>query len=342
MDEAEPSRDDETILAAETPQATAPECIPVSLKGFDTEEHARAFGNLVADYTRALSRYIDLAALDGITIAFDYNQALLDIDHGYETSRKLTPSEGIALGVAMTPAVMRAGVVKSHMLFHAGVLLPLEDENSEDYQQAIHTLAHECAHVEVTERIDRAFPGTILQKKYSDHRTALRWDVIRACWDEYAVTRICAQFGKQATEGYEETFIASLQQTRDRANELIKAFRLHGNVGQIAAEVYGTYGELMKFASCHLGNMAGLGLTLDDLPRTKEAIAGHWFEPHFERLNEACQALFEKYGKWNDATLFEAIGDLVEDVLADGGVFVSPMEDGQFYMNIPYRPETMP
>ncbi|WP_222598066.1 hypothetical protein, partial [Neisseria gonorrhoeae] len=126
-----------------------------------TEEHARTFGNLVATYVRALSRYIDMSALDGITIAADYAQALLELDRGYETNHKLTPSEGIALGVAMTPAVIRDGKVKSHILFNAGVLLPLEDDENEFFEQALHTLAHECAHVEVTERFNAAFPGIL-------------------------------------------------------------------------------------------------------------------------------------------------------------------------------------
>jgi hypothetical protein len=112
----------EGVAAAEIPPPTAPENISISLRGFDTEEHARAFGDLVATYVRSLSRYIDLTALDGITIAFDYAQALLELDRGYDTKHKLTPSEGIVLGVAMTPAVIRDGKIKSHMLFNAGVL----------------------------------------------------------------------------------------------------------------------------------------------------------------------------------------------------------------------------
>lgn len=72
-----------------------------------------------------LSAAIDLTTLDGITIAFDYAQALLELDRGYETKHKLTPSDGIVLGVAMTRAVIGDGMIKSHMLFNAGILLPL-------------------------------------------------------------------------------------------------------------------------------------------------------------------------------------------------------------------------
>ncbi|QHO77779.1 hypothetical protein ACH79_39430 [Bradyrhizobium sp. CCBAU 051011] len=76
------------------PRPTAREYFD-SLRGFDTEEHARAFGNLATTYVHTFSRYIDLAELDGIAIAPDYALALLQLNRGYETKHKLTPSEGI-------------------------------------------------------------------------------------------------------------------------------------------------------------------------------------------------------------------------------------------------------
>jgi hypothetical protein len=328
---------------AEIPPQTAPENISISLRGFDTEAHARAFGDLIANYVRALSSYIDLATLDGMTIASDYAEALLDLDRGYATSFKLTPSEGIVLGVAMTPAVIRDGKIKSHMLFNAGVLLPLEDEKNEFYEQALHTLAHECAHVEVTARFDAAFPSLLLQSKHPNAHAHYRWEVIQASWDEYAVTQICAPFGQRPTDSYEETFITALAQTRPRANALIKAFRLHGNLEQVTAEVYGAYGDLMKFASYHLGNMVGLGLTLDNLPKTRAALQDHWFEPFFEKLKQAYTDIATNYGIWMDRSAFEALGDLVDEIVADGGVIISGhRDDGGFYVHIPFTPETMP
>ncbi|MBR0995510.1 hypothetical protein JQ580_32845 [Bradyrhizobium japonicum] len=70
------------------------------------------------------------------------------------------------------------------MLFDSGVLLPLEDEKSEFFEQALHTLAHECAHVEVTGRFDTALPGILLQSKPGNAHAHYRWEIINACWDE--------------------------------------------------------------------------------------------------------------------------------------------------------------
>jgi hypothetical protein len=284
-----------------------------------------------------------MSALDGITIAADYAQALLELDRGYETHHKLTPSVGIALGVAMTPAVIRDGKVKSHILFNAGVLLPLEDDENEFFEQALHTLAHECAHVEVTERFNAAFPGILLQSKSPDLHTHCRWEIIKACWDEYAVTQICAPFGQRPTDGYEETFIAALEQTRPQANGCIKAYRLHGNLEQVIAEVYGAYGELMKFGCYHLGNLVGLGLTVDDVPKTAVALDGHWFAPFFDKLKQACENIAAQYGEWMDRGAFEALGDLADEIVADGGMTISNhRDDGTFHVDIPFTPQTMP
>lgn len=327
----------------EPPPPTAPENISVSLRGFDTEEHALTFGNLVATYVRALSRYIDMSALDGITIAFDYTQALLELDRGYDTDHKLTPSDGIAMGVAMTPAVIRDGKVKSHILFNAGVLLPLEDDKNEFFEQALHTLAHECAHVEVTERYNAAFPGVLLQSKSPNLHAHCRSEIIKACWDEYAVTQICAPFGQRPTDGYEETFITALEQTRPQANARIRAYRLHGNLEEVITEVYGAYGELMKFACYHLGNLAGLGLTLEDVPKTIAALNGHWFAPFFDQLKQTCGDIAAQYGEWADRSAFEALGDLADDIVEDGGMTISDhRDDGSFHVDIPFTPQTMP
>jgi hypothetical protein len=99
----------------------------------------------------------------------------------------------------------------------------------------------------------------------------------------------------------------------------------------------------MKFASYHLGNMVGLGLTLDDLPKTKTALEGHWFKPFFDKLKQACADIAANYGKWTDRSSFEALGDLADKIVTDGGVIISGhRDDGGFYVDIPFTPETMP
>jgi len=99
----------------------------------------------------------------------------------------------------------------------------------------------------------------------------------------------------------------------------------------------------MKFASYHLGNMVGLGITLDDPPKTKAALDGHWFAPFFDKLKRAYADIAADYGKWTDRSVFEALGDLADEIVADGGLTISGHgDDGGFYVDIPFTPETMP
>jgi hypothetical protein len=321
---------------------TAPENLSISLREFDTEDHARQFANLVALCVRKLSECIDLSTLDGITIADDYLSALHSLDRGYETTYKLTPTTDIAWGVAMTPSVMREGKIRSHMVFNANVLLPLEDPNHELFARALHTLAHECAHVEVTAAFDSCFPGVLLQKGHRDFHDAFRRGIVTASWDEYAATRICARIGHDPTEEYEQTFLTVLCSSREKANECIKAYRLHADLERIIREVYESYGNLLKFACYHIGNMRGLELSLDDLPNTKKALDGHWFKSFWPRLIVACEMIWADFGRWQNEQPFEAFGNLVDEIVKDGGLYLTHLEDGTIYADLPFTPDTLP
>ena len=324
------------------PPQSAPDSIPISVQCFDDAERAEQFGHLVGTATRELSRHIDLSTLDGITVAANYEQALLDLDRGYKTTHELTPSEEHAIGVAMTPAVVRDGKIKSHIVLNASYATHLENVEHEDFNQALHLLAHECAHVEVTQRFNTAFPGTLLQRAPQDAHDAIRWQIILACWDEYAVTWISAPFGRDPTDGYEEVFIGALDKIKAQANELIKAYRLHRDINKVLFEVYGAYGDLMKFAAYHLGNLRGRGLVWQERTQTTNALKGHWFALYFERLDEALQTIAKNYGEWEDQKCFEALGDLADELAVHGGVRVTHLSNGELYIDIPFSAETMP
>jgi hypothetical protein len=153
---------------------------------------------------------------------------------------------------------------------------------------------------------------------------------------------LSAGFGTEPTEGYEDTFLKSLHETRQQANDCIKAYRVHANIDRILGEVYLAYGDLMKFTAYHLGNLRGLGRDLSEMPRTVEALKGHWFAPYFARLGEALKDIEKDYGKWTDKSSFEVIGDLADELLAQGGIHYKSRPDGRLYIDIPFTAETMP
>lgn len=327
---------------ANSAPSTVPASWPVSVSCFPDADRAIAFGRLISAYVTVLGQHLDLSELDGVTVASDYPQALSQLDRGYEARSPLTASSEFAQGVAMTPAVLRNGTIKSHIVLNAAILLPLEDEAHEHWGQALHTLAHECAHVEVTKVFNASFPETLLKPVAGDMWDAVRWQIIGACWDEYAACWLAAPFGRDPTDDYEQTFLDALAGSEAKADAAITAYHIHGDHVRVACEVYGAYGNLLKFASYQLGNLAALGRTLTDLPRSQAALDDHWFAPFCAELATALAAVRDAYGRWEDKATFEAIGDIADSLVRGKGLLLRRLADGSVYVHVPFTAKTIP
>ena len=324
-------------------KARLPDQFAIQARGFTDADTATRLATAVGEVVRALAVKFDLMGLDGITLAVDYNEALLDLDRGYETNYRLTPTNSHVIGVAMTPSVLRDGNLKSHIVLNAAHIAPLLDpDDAEGRDHAIHVLAHECGHVQVTNAFDQCFPSVLLRPSYGSIQEQIQWKVILAVWDEFAVTSISAGLGESQTEAYENTFIQDLAEADDRSNKLLLKYREHGSVDQILGEIYGCYGDLLKFAAYHLGNLDGLGIRWQDSQKTTSTLKDHWFLPYFERLNDACIEIAKNYGQWENKDSFALIADIVDDLVERAGLLIEPMDYGRLWVNIPYTAETDP
>lgn len=323
--------------------STAPKSFCITARGdFPDEESKIQLARYTGDYLRELSKHFDLSSLDGVTVAQDYNQALLELDRGFQTEHLLSPSQGRVIGIAMTPAVIRDGCVKSHIVLNSWYIKSLLDEKDPNYNYAIHVLAHECGHVEVTAKFEASFPGFLATRTHETALESLRWGVILPVWDEYAVCAISHGFGEDKTKAYEDIFLEYLATTRDTANAAIKTFRIHGDARQLVDDVYMAYGNLLKYASYHLGTLAGAGISWLDRPVVCEALVDSWFLPFYERLNAGLAAIFDSYGIWTDQSSFEVIGDIVDDMVRQNGVDITTIPGGAACVVVPMTPETTP
>lgn len=177
-------------------KSTAPMSFPVTVRGggFHSEADAKGFATIVATCIRVFGCSLNLTSLDSVTIATedDYTQSLLELDRGVETRSMLSPTkEDHAYGVAMTPTFLRNGTVKSAMFLRTEFILPLNDSDPASYARALHLLYHECAHVEVSMTLDRAFPNFVL-RPIGDFVRSLKWFHLLPCWDEFAACYLSA------------------------------------------------------------------------------------------------------------------------------------------------------
>ncbi|MCG8906256.1 hypothetical protein [Pseudomonas sp. DP-17] len=330
------SRSDAASDAEESlPPSTAPN-FGIKVTGLDSEEISIQLGTKVGEWVRAFSRYIDLSALDGVTIAVDYDQALVDLDRGYDTTYKLSATKSHVVGVAMTPSVIREGELKSHIVFNAAFMAPLLGvDDSEEYGQALHIIAHECAHVDVTHAYDRCFPNTLLREAIGSILDKCRWQVIFAVWDEYAVTSMIGRVGASQTDAYEQAFLSELLTFDDRVASLISAYRLHGDVSKVLVEVYGACGNLLKYSAYHLGNLRSFNTEWRSCQQSVDALEGHWFLPYFDRLGGCCNSIHDEFGQWESQEPFLKISGLAEELVERAGLFINVLPDGAIWVDIP-------
>jgi hypothetical protein len=330
--------------APELPPPTAPSNIPVNLRGFADTESAERFGHVIAETVRAISSVANLERLDGITVAYDYDDALAQLDRGFQPSRPLTrtSTEEIA-GVAMAAPVVRNRAVKSHLVFHAPFVLPLEsEENTEEFWMALYMVAHECGHVDDLKHRDEAFPNVLLQRQVTDVQDSTLEPISFGLWDEYAACRLSAPFGRHQTAIYEQSFNSVLSVAKDKANASIRSYRTHANLGQVIAEAGEFICKPLKLSAYLLGHLDGLGGNMDDVPQARDLIAKTSYAVFIERLHAALQDLWSRRGTWASYAEFDVLKDIVRDLLADGGMILTRMPDGRMHVDIPFTRETMP
>lgn len=338
-------RDTETNSDGLPENLTIPRNFQFSARGFADEDYAKKVIYKLHSILSVISQSIDLTNLDGVTVAFDYDDALAELDRGYETSYKLTATKDVAVGVAMAPTVVRDGKIKTHLVLNANYATSILEEPGQEtdyFWQSLHLVAHECAHVEVTAAFDRSFPGFLLQKAHSSILDNMLWQVILATWNEYAACRIAGSMGYDPAVGYLETLVMVLGNTRSQCFEMIKAYRTHGGVDRVAAEVYGKLGDLLKYSSYFLGAV-GADENAETHPITlTEESEFEWFSSFYDRVIETQAKLWDEFGKWEDQKGFEALGAILEKLAESIGIEASRQSDGQIHFNIPYRKESMP
>ncbi|TQF35305.1 hypothetical protein UNPF46_25240 [Bradyrhizobium sp. UNPF46] len=314
----------------------------MTLSGFESDEAARTFAGKLQAYLHVIGQYLDLERLDAVSVAYNYPEALANVDRGLGGTATLTAtSASYGLGVAMTPAVLRNGVVKAHMVYDANVVRGIEAD--EINRELFHLIAHECGHVHDLKARDEAFPNVLMQTRYSNLRRNVLGSTAAACWDEYAASYFSAQFSIDETaDNLAELFIGAARDAREHANESIKRYRRHGDIRLVVSEVGAEYGNTLKFAAYLLGQLHGLGMRLADHKAANDFVAGHWCAEFVNRLDVALTTLMARYGEWSDITEFSILETIADDLLKDGGVTVTEISDEEVYAQIPFTAETMP
>jgi hypothetical protein len=329
------------------PPSTAPASMRLSLSGsFASEEAARQFGNHVAELIGALSRFMDLERLDGITIADDYDGALARLDRGFKANRPLSRSNDERIvGVAMAAPVLRNGVAKSHLVFYRPAITAITDEaDTEAKRDALYTIAHECGHVADRKAQDEAFPGVLLALDTRRLDVAMIYDAAVTLWEEYAACRASAGFAyDRQVAHYVIALSTTLAGARERSNASIRAYRVHGDLDRLLREAPPHVAEPLRMYAYLLGTLDGHERTLEEAaPHLVDAIAQSAYEAAFEHAAAALRGLWDSRGTWTGQHVFDPLCAMVRLCLQEAGIIFHALSDGRVSVDVPFSPETLP
>ena len=319
---------------------TLPEKLSIQVRGFD-EEVAQKVGQRILEVLRKFSEWLPLQNLDGVTIAYNYAEALRDLDRGHTGLAPLTYTQDaeVGKGVAMAPLVKREDGVKTHLVLGPAVAVMFFDlENEANINSGIETVLHELGHVVEHQWTHQALDGvafTPLTELLDCPLERFLHEISDRIWSEYCANRISTSLLNQTGDNYRKTF----QDARDTIIPRVEEARWEYNIGSISL---GDFVEVMKENLAMLLQATGYFLGLkdgeEDRGTTNEATERLYEEPESESLvafHGALQNLWEKRGNLSSFRDFLVLMEPTEKLLEEIGVYPSLTEDRQVYLHIP-------
>ncbi len=320
------------------PAQTVPKSFQVEVCGFEDNERAERLGYIVGRVVVELSRNIDLSRLAGVSVVTDFDAALRELDRGFETSRPLSRTKDkVAEGVAMAPMVRRDGINKWHLMLNAPYFIPLEGMvdkpgiKSDALAVALHTLAHECAHVQISAHLDEKFPDP----PGTDETVILLQPVV-AVWGEYAANCLAGPYCTEYLHGCsEDTFIGYLSVARENCQAGINRFHLHQNWLEFFGDAGRAIFEPVRGLAYILGDMDGASVDWGAFPAARKALDA---DPLYKRLAEPIHSelrkLWETRYEWDSFAVFAPLMEIAHTLYCEMGIHLHRCSDGRVTINI--------
>ena len=327
------------------PPSTLPEHLQLSIRGLGSDSGwNQKFQRALVDLLVGCSRFMNLRLLDGVTVGFDYDDALESVDLGYESviAKSYTNSEEL-LGVGKLLRVKRGTAVRGHVVLNAKFLGALVDHEHEEFWPTANIVAHELAHVAILGWFEEHSPDVMLQPYQGDWATAALRDVAHTIWEEYAACRLSANIGNDAVgRNYAETVDLSVKSAFLDARERIKEYRTHGDVSRVFAETTGCISNPLKFAAYLLGHLDGTE-SESEIGTLCPELKGSEFSPFLPVFLTALRDAWDCRHAWDGMKGMDGIVAAVLEVLCKAGVIVT-LCDGYSgtRIDIPFSAETMP
>jgi hypothetical protein len=317
-------------------KSTVREDLPLTVNGnFQSEVDAQQLLHTVFGLARFFGTVFDLTGLDGITIADDYVAALAGLDRGYPGMKAAKPtSDEFGTGFAMAVPVLRNGEHKSHVVLNSALVRPLVDPANESYGFAVHTLAHELAHVHDHMLRSKAMPNYYGGQTW-DLRDGVLGQFAMAAWDEYAASRLSAGWGiPDYCSVHEESLVSMLGSLLARSDAAKRAFAQEKQVERTMTELRNVFETFFVRSSYLIGHIDGLEKIVDDeAPKLTAALSETtWLNALWIRYLVILRSLFERMNAWEGVQEYQPLKDLGEELLLRGGMGFVKLPTGGYFV----------
>jgi hypothetical protein len=309
--------------------------IQYRMRGFSSNEEASAASARVAQAIEEIVKelHLSIAGLDGVTIAVDYDDALAQLDRGYNASSVLTRTKnGVADGCAMAPLVLRNGRVMSHLVFNA-FIVPLIDVPKLGVSGK-YIIAHELSHVHEHYFRDRVLPNILLNVNIAQSDEAVLFEAADDCWSEYAACYFSAPINANHVKLFEMPVLDLLRKAKDEIIGAKRAWIGDRDFAKVWERVGTTTLPLLKYFSYLLGHLAGLGKSVREL--TPEAFdllqANPWLLPWIMKLNDTLVEMLNTFEEWKSVDVFEPLKQITRGLLKDCGITIRDSNGSLFVL----------
>jgi hypothetical protein len=329
--------------APNPPISTIPVSTQIQLRGFNECKETQDFIAALSDILMDCSEMMDLSRLAGVTVGFDFHDAVQSVELGFEsTHAKSYTNDGDFVCVGKAMNVIRDGVVMSHVVYNANLIAPVSDPDHADFLQATHIIAHELGHVAELKWRDEALPGVMLKYRSPDSVNALLLQVALAIWEEYAACRLTSLWGDQErqTVAYAASFDMAAENALPRAQTTIRKYRLHGDVDKLLDDAGKDLAPAIKALGYLLGHVDGSEMEVDLAEMSPKHMQTIYREltPQF---HQELRDIWNTRESWAGMEVFDGLKRLTSDVFRAAGMDIRKQGKGH-YVDVPFTPQTMP
>ena len=321
------------------PEPTIPGDLSAKVSGLP-EDMANKVGSFVLTVIRDCSRYLPLSNLDGVTIAFDYESALKELDRGFPTYFSPEPTEDDSgFGVAMSLIVRRKEKIKTHIIFGPAIAAWTEDlESEKNVETAVQVIVHELGHAVDHEYKFRALGDFAFRSQVDIIPDALErylWSISSNVWDEYFANRISTSITNSDGSRENDLFVSIQRKFRERISESRRKYHFHLISLEDFLEVVRQNLHTLLMATGYLFGFNDA--RAEDVAAVREANAV-LERPNSKELrlfHEPLLTLWARQGKWDDYDEFLALNKPTKELLKSLDLYPSLTATGEVYMDVP-------